>query len=118
MSPNDIWGAGGGLKSAKSLTYYLNGRVDTHGVFSTVRQRCPGPRQTSNFYRQYCDKKISNIAIKRYFFSLLCELKILFGDQLSTNVCVLKRFFFQKKYCLSFYRNVALSQYCLQKLLV
>jgi hypothetical protein len=35
-----------------------------------------GPRQTSNFYKQYCDKNIKQYCHKMIFFSSLCELKI------------------------------------------
>jgi hypothetical protein len=40
-----------------------------------VAENFPLPRQTSNFYKQYFDKKIKKYCDKTIFFSSFCELK-------------------------------------------
>ncbi len=61
-----------------------------------------GPCQTSNFYKQYCDKKIERYCNKNILFSLWCELKISIHGYFSW-------FWKQKQYFVK--KNIALSQY-------
>jgi hypothetical protein len=80
-----------------------------------------GPRQTSDFDKQYCDKKIMRYCDKKtifqQYFSSSCELKNSIHGYFSW-FWKTKAIFCQKIIALSQYRFIAISQYCLQKLLV
>ncbi len=82
---------------------------DTENIFQFL-----GPRHTSDFHKQYCDKKTKRHCdnkIKRHFSSNIFFLCVYWKSQIMVVSADFEkqRQYFDKK--LSFYRNIALSQY-------
>jgi hypothetical protein len=86
-----------------------------------------GPRQTSNFCKQYCDKVIfqqTNISTKQYFFwhkqYFLTKYCYCFSKSAEITMNRDYKFTWRKNIAgkMSFYRFIFLSKYCSSKLLV
>ncbi len=111
QEPYDFW-----PRESRSSLSFLWPSAPFHKCICTL-----GPRQTSDFDEQYCDKKIKRYCDKKIFFqqyfSSSCELKISIHGYFSW-FWKAKAIFCKKIIALSHYRNIALSQYCSSKSLV